>query len=69
MGETEAGGQSVQIPQPLEIKMSDISENAFIKELIINMYANADFDGSGKSPDEIARETIYRAQVLVDLLK
>lgn len=71
MGTTsgEGGGGGTQIPQPLVVKgglSSYKSRDAVIADIAIKLFVNTNFDTSGKSPNQCAKDSIVRAQMFAN---
>lgn len=64
------GGGSVEIPQPLVIKggvSSYPSRDAVICELAMRLFANTNFDQTGKPPRQAALDAVARANTFADV--
>ena len=51
------------------VKMEDSKENELVIDLAKMLYANTNFENSDKSPAQLAKLAISRAQAFADMLK
>jgi len=51
------------------VKMEDSKESALVVDLAKMLYANTNFENSDKSPAQLAKLAISRAQAFADMLK